>query len=665
MEILAPAGGPEALRAAVLSGADAVYLGLSAFSARSGAENFTPETLAEATRFCHARGVKVHVALNTLVKDSELPALYEQLAAACAAGADALIVQDLAVARLARTLAPQMPLHASTQLAIHDPAGVRLMRELGFSRVVLARELSFSEIKTILDSTDLEVEVFIHGALCMCVSGMCTLSSILGGRSGNRGRCAQPCRLPFVCEGRENALSLKDLSAIRDFRKFEEMGVASVKIEGRMKRPEYVAAACRACVQARAGEEPDLATLRAVFSRSGFTEGYLEGRRDLSLFGVRTKEDVTAAPAALPALHESLRREQPRFPLDLELDLPGGTLKLIDEDRSVSLPVSAQPAQTAPLSEERARAALAKTGGTPYFLRSFSFRPASLHLSAGELSALRREGIEQLLEKRQRPPVPIAPFPKEKILPKNHEKPLVRLQFSRVEQLCETDRAERILLPAEELLRHPECAEALGDRLIAVLPALSWDDGKTAELLHGLRAVGVESVLCENAGPLQLAREQGFRLHGGASLNLFNTPALLEAERLGLEDVTMSFELSAACLAALGGSLPRGALVYGRLPLMRLRACPKNHCSGCKGRSVLTDRKGMRFPLVCHEKQYTTLLNALPLCATDKAPLPVDFVTLSFTTESPDEIRALLPRLLSGAPIGGAHTNGLLYREVL
>ena len=665
MELLSPAGSPEALLAAVQNGADAVYMGLGSFNARRSARNFTDDTFPQAVDYCHRHGVKVYLTLNTLLTDRELTRARETVRRLSELGADALIVQDLAVARLARTLAPQMPLHASTQLAIHDPAGVRLMRELGFSRVVLARELSFSEIKTILDSTDLEVEVFIHGALCMCVSGMCTLSSILGGRSGNRGRCAQPCRLPFVCEGRENALSLKDLSAIRDFRKFEEMGVASVKIEGRMKRPEYVAAACRACVQARAGEEPDLAALRAVFSRSGFTEGYLEGRRDLSLFGVRTKEDVTAASAALPALHESLRREQPRFPLDLELDLPGGTLKLIDEDRSVSLPVSAQPAQTAPLSEERARAALAKTGGTPYFLRSFSFRPAPLYLSAGELSALRREGIEQLLEKRQRPPVPIAPFPKEKILPKNHEKPLVRLQFSRVEQLCETNRADWILLPAEELLRHPECAEALGDRLIAVLPALSWDDEKTAALLQGLRDIGVESVLCENAGPLQLAREQGFRLHGGASLNLFNTPALLEAESLGLEDVTMSFELSAACLGALGGSIPRGALVYGRLPLMRLRACPKNHCSGCKGRSVLTDRKGIRFPLVCHEKQYTTLLNALPLCATDKAPLPVDFVTLSFTTESPDEIRALLPRLLSGAPIGGAHTNGLLYREVL
>ena len=288
VEILAPVGSMEALKAAVRCGANAVYLGQKNFSARKNSQNFDEEELLEAVAYAHQRGVQVHQALNILVFDHELDALKGCIRAACQAGVDALIVQDLGVASIVKALAPDLPLHASTQMAIHSPAGVKAAEELGFSRVVLARELSREEIARIRKSTPLQLEVFVHGAHCMCVSGQCYMSAMFGGKSGNRGQCAQPCRLPFTVEGQgENVLSLKDMSLVEKLPLLQEMGIDSVKIEGRMKRPEYVAAAVTACRMALAGERPDLHSLQAVFSRSGFTSGYFDAKVDKTMFGFR------------------------------------------------------------------------------------------------------------------------------------------------------------------------------------------------------------------------------------------------------------------------------------------------------------------------------------------------------------------------------------------
>ena len=300
-EILAPVGSREALEAAVRCGADAVYLGQKSFSARADSRNFDPDALREAVAYAHRFGVRVHQALNIVTFDREFPALKDCIRAACDAGVDALIVQDWGVAAAVKALAPSMPLHASTQMAIHSPEGVRAAGELGFSRVVLARELSREEIAAIRASTSLELEVFVHGAHCMSVSGQCYLSAMLGGKSGNRGRCAQPCRLPFsagcpgVPKAGEAVLSLKDLCLIPRLPELAAMGIESFKIEGRMKRPEYVAAAVAACRAALDGREPDLAPLQAVFSRSGFTSAYFDGQIDRKMFGFRRKEDVEAA----------------------------------------------------------------------------------------------------------------------------------------------------------------------------------------------------------------------------------------------------------------------------------------------------------------------------------------------------------------------------------
>ena len=376
IEILAPVGNEEMLRAAVFSGADAVYLGFSGFNARTSANNFNADTLKDAVAFCHARGVAVHVALNTTVYGGELPALEQAIRAVAASGADAVICQDLAVATLIGKIAPQLPRHGSTQMSVHSLQGALELKELGFTRVVLARELSMPEVEHITKHCGIETECFVHGALCMCVSGQCYMSAFLGGRSGNRGSCAGPCRLPFEANalpegkpGRLHHLSLKDNSVIDKLDKLQALGVASAKIEGRLRTPEYVAAAVSACLAGREGRAYDRDLLKNAFSRSGFTSGYLDGKIDGTMFGVRSEADAEQTKKTLPMLRELYRRERSRVPVKMKLEIEEGGEKLTvtDADGSKAFAygdAEPQPARTDPT--ESLHRSLAKTGGTPF-----------------------------------------------------------------------------------------------------------------------------------------------------------------------------------------------------------------------------------------------------------------------------------------------------------
>ncbi len=666
MEILAPAGGMEQLTAAVRAGADAVYLGLSRFSARNAATNFSKDELMQAVAYCHERKVKVHVALNTLVKDSELCEVEETLKAICESGADAVIVQDLAVAAMVRNCAPTLSIHASTQMAVHNLSGVRALEEMGFSRVVLARELSFDEIAYIAKNTPLEVEVFIHGALCMSASGMCYLSSLLGQRSGNRGQCAQPCRLNFRCEGREYALSLKDLSAVEDIQKLIEIGVNSVKIEGRMKRPEYVASAVDACVKARDGKEPDRTRLQAVFSRSGFTKGYLEAKRNLDMFGIRRKEDVTAAADVLSELARLYRAERQVLPVDMALNMESGKLTATCEGCTVTVTSEIKPAValTTPTDEERAKTALSKMGGTPYYLQNFHFTNTDKMLPASALNALRRKALEEIsAHRRAISPTPFTPAEANLGIITKKRIPQVRLRFEKADDICGSEYAEKIILPLGEWEKHPEMLSFFGEQAVAELPVLCYNDESLRQRLSALKEQGLGAVLVDNIGTMQVAKEFGFVLHGGAGLNILNSKALDEYQALGLTDATLSFEMSKSGINALGGEIARGAVLYGRLPLMRFRACPKNDCANCNGKSTVTDRMGIEFPLLCTEKQYQTLYNSRPLWAVDKGPFSLDFMTLYFTDESDKE--AIIEGCLDGEPSPVTHTNGLYLKEIL
>ena len=675
-EILAPVGGKEQLVAAVRSGADAVYLGAKNFNARRNASNFEDFELSETVSYCHARGVKVHVTLNTLVMDSELPALIEEIKSIANAGVDAVIVQDLAVAKLVREICPTMEMHASTQMTIHDLAGALEAKELGFSRVVLSRELSLDEIKYIADNTDIELEAFVHGALCMCMSGCCYLSSVLGGRSGNRGLCAQPCRLDFRFGEKDHALSLKDMSHIEHIRELAEAGVCSFKIEGRMKRPEYVAAAVSACKAAIAGETPDTDSLRAVFSRQGFTDGYFTGKRTPDMFGYRSHDDVTAADKVLKNLALLYKDEPKKIPVHMSLFISEeveSVLMVSDGENYVSVAgFICEKALRAPTDKSLAERYLSKTGGTPFYLSELDFTSdGEPIIAAGELNEMRRSALSELMalrEKRTLHSVNEIDLPK----PKRHisEKIALRMRAEKFEQLSFAKDAEAVILPVSEIEKHPEAIELFREKLFAELPALVFpsDEEKLKNRLASLKEKGVHHALCENICTLRLAKDCGMILHGGHGLNILNSISLEEYEKLGVCDATLSFELSAPKIRDLGGNINRGILGYGYLPLMRMRACPLKKASGCKncpGSGKIKDRKGKEFTYLCFEKKFGTLLNSLPLWVADKDFSGIDFMTLYFTTEKPENCKKIYDMFVSKTPADFEKTNGLYFRELL
>lgn len=680
-EILAPAGGEVQLRAAVLCGADAVYLGLRGFNARAGAENFDENTLPQTVGWCHSRGVKVYVTLNTLVTDRELPRWLRSLDAVAAAGVDGVLVQDLGLVRLMRQRYPTLPLLGSTQMSVHNLAGARLLEEMGLYQVVLARELSKEEIASICAGTSLRCEVFVHGALCMSVSGQCYLSSVLGERSGNRGRCAQPCRLDFKSHGRSYALSLKDLTLTDRLQELEALGVASFKIEGRLKRPEYVAAAVTACRQSLSGESPDLETLRSVFSRSGFTDGYYTARRDLSMFGIRTKEDAAASAEVLGRLAALTRNEVGRLPADMVLTLlPEKPVTLAVTDGTHRVEVAGEVPQTAltrPTDEELARRALEKCGGTPFYLQNLTCHIApGLMLPLSALNRLRAAALTALAEARSVViPYPQAPAAAEE--PSGRRRPQgaaeLRCRLAAAAQASPAIRrgAGRLSLPLWELAEHPELIESCGGRLLAELPAFCpvEQEETVMRTLRRLKEYGLTAALCGNLGTLLMAREAGLAITGDYGLNIINSPAARQAAEFGCAELTLSFECERTAARSLESPVPLGIIAYGHLPLMLLRNCPGKTaagCGDCRGVNHITDRRGEDFPLQCGQRQYTHLLNPRPLFLSDRLPEWdfCDFLTLRFTTESPAECDAVLKMYQTGAAPAGAFTRGLYYRSL-
>lgn len=675
-EILAPVGGQEQLVAAVRCGTDAVYLGAKDFNARRNAANFDDTALADAARYCRARGVKLYVTVNTMLFDGELPVLEAAAESIAQAGADGVILQDMAAARLFERRYPRILRVASTQTAVHNTDGARFLQDAGFQSFVLARELSLDEMAAICAAVDIPAEAFVHGAHCMSVSGMCTLSSMLGGRSGNRGLCAQPCRLAWRCGGADHALSLKDMSLLKHIPALAEAGVAALKIEGRMKRPEYVAAAVAACRAARDGEDYDADALRAVFSRSGFTDGYLTGRRDQDMFGYRTKEDVVGAEGVLGSLRELYRKERKSVPVDMTFSVSDTASSLTVSDGAHSLNVSGDAPQTAihrPLDAEAAEKSLTKTGGTQYYVNSFTAAiEPGLMLPAAALNAMRREALEALDDLRGAPapfvrvdgePIPAAPRLTEK---ENAPSPLWA-RFYRAEQLAAIDELERVILPLSELT--PEIIARLGNKLTAELPAVCFpaDEAALYKRLEELTRLGVRELWTENIYGVALGRRLGLGVRGGFGLNIANRGAARFYAEQGLLSVTASFELPMASQAALSQQIVCGLAAYGRLPLMRYRNCPIRAsvgCAKCGGNVGLKDRKNGEFPVECGERKYSTLLNSVPLDIAGRDD-PGDFRLLWFTRETDDEAGKVVRRFRRNERTDAPHTGGLYYRKVL
>ena len=662
-EVLAPAGSFDALVAAVRSGADAVYLGAGKFNARQGAVNFDgANALAEAVEYCHVRGVKVYLTLNTLVADNELADCMDTLRSACEAGVDAVIVQDIGLARLIRKAAPQMRLHASTQMSVHSSSALYTLKDLGISRVVLARELSADEIRQItLDAAKLgiETEVFVHGALCMCLSGQCYMSGVIGQRSGNRGMCAQPCRMEYS-DG-SYPLSLKDMSLLDSIPQLMADGVASFKIEGRMKRPEYVAAAVSAFRYAADGAEVPSRLkelLSSVFSRSGHTDGYYKGRLGAHMFGVRPADAKAESDSTFGEIHLLYRNERQSVPVDIDLTLTadGGSMSVTDGEHTCSADGEAQVAINLPLDSERAQTMCAKLGGTPYYLNKITFKnEGGLTMSAAAVNGLRRQCCEALSKLRKGAPISFSEVELNSSAPKtaNRQHLFVRLSgdgfIPRNIHL-----AHRVYLPLG-------CELPDVDNLGVELPrALFVGEAWIEAELEKAKAKGAQYALCHNLSAVELAKKHGFQIHLGFGMNLFNAHSARYFEGC---DITPSFELTLRQAAAIGGT---GLLAYGRLPLMITRNCVKGgkrDCASCK--KSLTDRKGVTFPVSCG-RGYSEILNTKPLMVSaDRDKLDsFEFLSLYFTDESRERCEEIIDCYARGVAPKGDFTRGLYHRGV-
>ena len=709
IEILAPAGSREQLIAAVRSGADAVYLGAGGLNARRNAENFSgTDRLREAVEYCHACGVEVHLTANILVRDDEWSSARELIEEACSLGIDAVIVHDAGLARYIHAAAPELVMHASTQMSLHTPGGAAAAAEMGFKRAVLSRELSDKEIAEIISISPIETEVFIHGALCMCVSGQCLFSAVLGGRSGNRGLCAQPCRLPFRVTGDKSGfdgcMSLKDMSHIEHIPALESMGVRSVKIEGRMKRPEYVAAAVTACRLMRdEGEVPsDLSEkLTAVFSRSGFTDGYFTGKRGRGMFGTRTKEDVvSASPKLLNSLHSLYKTEFSRIPVDMKLtatnENENSALEVSDgEGHCVSVTGERpQQAQKAPFSMEYAAKILGKTGGTPYYADKVNCEvEEGLTLPSSALSAMKREALE-LLDSLRRQPEPI-PFndAAEECIPTQRRtfgqgKPRLRVIFRSVGQIpYRIEGVETAYIPLETDTE--ALAQAAGRlRSHRIIPAVEAPRGlfgaekKIEKLTAQAKENGIEDIMIHNAGLIPVMKQLGMRIHGGFGLNVFNSRSLDAYAALGIADSELSLELTLGQIAALDSAQPRGMIIRGRIPMMITRNCPAALSpKGCIGFSKngtangktcsLTDRTGRELPVLCR-MGCSEIFNPVMMSAVENVAgktcgeLSLDWVTLSFTTETREECARIIDGFAKGALTREPGiTSGLYLKGVL
>lgn len=654
IEILAPAGGYDSLVAAVRSGADAVYLGEKSFSARTSAKNFDDDELKKAVAYCHIHGVKVYVTINTLIFDDEFEQLKQAIVSAAQADADALIVQNHGVARLARQIAPELPLHASTQMSVHTASGVRALYEMGFKRVVLSREMSREEIRKCAE-IPVELEVFVHGALCMSVSGQCYFSAMLGSRSGNRGSCAQTCRLPFSVGSNKDgyALSLKDNSLINRISELEEIGVTSAKIEGRMKRPEYVSAAVRACrEQCDLGFVSDetLKALRGVFSRTGFTDGYFTGKLGKEMFGTRTKSDVVSADEKLfSSIRQTYKDEIQNVVIIGKFTARLGenpALEITDGKRTVikKSDLLCEKAIKTPLDSEKCKSQLFKTGGTAYKFENLEIDiDSGISLPLSALNLLRREALSSLDEmrsKRHNYTVNKNVEIFKDIPPFNGKKRAVRARTAGTKIGKGFKECELVFVPLFSDISEIERLKNEEFNIGVEIPRGMFGREKQIEnAIKSVQKIGINDVLCHNIGALYQAKKLKMVLHGGFGLNLVNTYDLLWAQEYGLKSVELSFELTFERINRLGAEIDRGIISYGYLPLMLCRNCPNKsrgiECKTCKNQSKMQDRKGKRFYLKC-DGSCTEVLNCVPLFIAEEeiSKLSTSFNVLRFTVEN-------------------------------
>ena len=643
-ELLAPAGDFDCLVAAVRGGADAVYVGGKLYSARAYAKNFDPETMARAVAYCHLHGVRLYVTLNTLLYNREMREALEFARSLYLIGVDALIVADLGLIRALREYLPEMELHASTQMSVHNSYGADMAYSLGCTRVVLARELTGENMRSVTEACKPECEVFLHGALCVCHSGQCLFSSIVGGRSGNRGECAQPCRLPY---SGTYPLSLSDLSLAGHVRELIDSGVASLKIEGRMKSPEYVYTVTsiyrKLLDEGRDSNKAENKRLEAAFSRGGFTDGYFRDATGEKMTGVRSEADKELS-RGLEAGDYTPDRISVKATVKLRLGEPS-VMTLTPRGVSHLAPVTVtgdapEAARNAPLDADAVKARLSKMGNTFLSLSADDITldmDEGINLSPASLNALRRAATAALespvrtLSEREVP-----------VIPENLTRPGTDAKktaiFYEPAQLTELAR-DYFDLTFVPLWRLDEC-DTLPSGVYLPPVIMENELSEVREMLQKAKNDGIMYTLVGNLGQISLVRELGMRIVADFRFNIMNSYSHAVLEDVGVGIPMLSPELTLPEAREIGGR----EIVYGRIPLMLTERCFISENFGCErcGKAAFTDRMGVRFPIMREYKHRNIIFNSAVTYTADKpvgSGLSEHFI---FSTESSREVDKII-----------------------
>ncbi|MDE6521035.1 MAG: U32 family peptidase [Ruminococcus sp.] len=671
-EILAPAGNMESLISALRSGADAVYIGGKKFSARNNAMNFSADEISEALTVCHKYGAKLYLAVNTIIADDEMYDFCKYIKSTAEMGIDGYIVQDLGAVYIIKKAVPDAVLHASTQMSVHTAIGTHMLKDLGFARVVPARELSSDTLEKICKE-DIETEVFVHGALCMSVSGQCYMSAVMGSRSANRGCCGQACRLPFSAVGvsDRNALSLKDLSLLNHAEKLMQIGVDSLKIEGRMKRPEYTASASNELKKALDGETPDIELLRDIFSRGGFTDGYFTGNH-CNMFGIREKENIISAKQIFPKIHELYRSERAVHKVDFHAEIKSGnpiSIKAVCGDVSAEITGEVPDnAKKSPVDYDYLKKQFSKLGDTVFYFGSLTADiDDGLFISVGKLNELRRNIIEKLTENiinKNTPKYTITDY-----IPQKNGNYITIIGKAPVRTFCRTaeqavvacKKSEYVVIPMK-IITESLIEKVSAEKIIISPPRFIVNEDETTAQLRRLKSLGLNHILCHTIDSIAIGKKLGFRLHGNFTLNVFNSFSAEYLQNLGLEDCIFSVEATVSQFRQLKTEIPVGAVIYGRFPLMLTRNCPIKNEIGCKNcTGYITDRTARKLPVAC-SGDYVEILNSDILCMTDKISelSGISFAVVMLYEEDAEQTKSAI----SGIKPTKNITRGLYYRGV-
>ncbi len=680
IELLAPAGNMESVIAALRCGADAVYAGGKNFSARQNAANFDLMEMEQAIQLCHLYNARFYITVNTMLMDSQLDEFAADIKKYAALLPDAFIVQDPGAALIIKSIAPDIHIHASTQMTIHSVNGALLAKKLGFSRVVISREAS-SEIISDISAEGIDTEVFVHGALCMSISGQCYMSAMIGSRSANRGLCAQSCRLPFSASSdtNSNCLSLKDLSLIDHIDKLRQAGVTSLKIEGRMKRPEYVAAAVTAYRNAIDGKTPDIESLKSVFSRNGFTDGYFTSKK-CNMFGMRDKNDVISSASVIPELNQLYQKERKISSVDFDITINTGKpiiLKATDsENFSFSVyGVIPEKAQNKAISDDIIKNQLSKLGNTIYSPGKIKITlEEGLTVPASAINCIRRNVIENLYRLREQACNKFVDNDFSLTYQgKNHiagsAKPLIRIRLENIDQisLINTDIIDMIIFPMHYISKENNIPDNITSRIIIEPPRFITDERKIISDLKTMYERGFRHIMCNNLSYIKTGADIGFTLHGDFGLNIANSYSLKSLSALGLTDSTMSFELKLLQIRKIYSPVPVGIVAYGRLPLMLTSNCPIKNTIGCsRCNHNITDRTNRSFMVKC-SYDYTEIFNSDTVYLADKPDEfdGIDFITLYFTDETEIQVKKIISDYINGSPVAPSGiTRGLYFRGI-